>query len=754
MRQFGFVLMAMLMAGVAQAASYSSVAAGGDWYSPETWGGSGCPQSGDSANITAGSTVTISTGEVVTNVSIFVFRDGESAATLRLQSGASITNGRITVGHMGTGRTALDTAIALLEMEDGARIVKDANDGTAFEVRDFGELRQLGGTISAKSITVSGLGFFDQRAGVATFTGSLSASSAANPRTGKVCYRLGKSAELVTPTVNGQAGIVELLGACHPDTTKFYAGGVNYADGCVAFRDFTNTIANVGAAYASVTRLAPSGTVAFADSAVTLTSANFSGVNNAGARVGLRADNSRVRFVNSLTTLSTADPAEDGRTARVSFSNSADVAVMALTYPGDVFADSDDDFVGYYRSTSPTPASVNAWFYGKTAVSIVDNSRLRVSDRVFLGCGASLEVADGGRVVCNRLVNYDNTNDGASPYVTKVRVRDDGLIRSYGDFCLGYKYAGLDFEMSGGSIYPGGRIVQIGNMNGANVAKFTIRGGTVSNTPVLNIMESGMAELRFVGAEWSGDFSAITTNCSGSAVCHGDSALIEYVLTRKAPHIRCVDLKNSYLNTRYEAKRLGDLRVRLDGGVLMTAAESFDLLSSAKAFAPAEDYRSKPDASLWTVTTSEDSKTSGVALADATFAAADWEKDERTLAEPLPMGSFALSGVKTDNLKEYQVGLALKAADGGAIAAEKLAELKDGLVAAGYTNSVCDAAATYNLTVAVPADSVSAGAQRFVWDFTETKGIRTVDSVTTNALVSAVKVFAKPLHPGLMIILR
>ena len=754
MKQFGFVLMAMLMAGAARAATYSSAAAGGDWYSSETWGGSGCPQSGDTVNITAGSTVTISAGEVVTNVAIFIFREGERAATLSLQSGASITNGRITVGHMGTGRTAVDTAIALLEVDDGARIIKDANDNSQFEIKDFGELRQLGGTISAKSITVSGLGFFDQRAGVATFTTSLTASSAADPRTGKVCYRLGKSAELVTPAVYGQAGVVELLGESHPDTTKFYAGNVNYADGCVAFRDFTNTIANVSAAYASATRLAPSGTVAFVDSAVTLTSANLSGSTYAGAHVGLRADNSQVRFVNDLITLSSSDPAEDGRTAQVSISNSADVAIMASTYPRDAFADSDDDFIGYYRNVKPPPVSVNARFYGKTAVSVVGKSRLRVLDRIFLGCGASLEVADAGRVICNRLVDDNNANGGASPYVTKVRVRDGGLLRSYGDFCLGYKYAGLDFEMSGGSIYPGGRIVQIGNANGANVAKFTISGGTVSNTPILNIMESGMAELRFVGAEWSGDFSAITTNWPGSAACHGDSALIEYVLTRKAPHIRCVDLKNNYLNTRYEAKRIGDLRVRLDGGVLMTAAESFDLLSSAKTFSPAEDYRSKPDASLWTVTTSADSKTSGVALADATFAVANWEMDEHILAEPLPMGSFALDGVRTRSLKEYHIGLALRAADGGTIAAEKLEELKDGLVVAGYTNSVCDAAAAYNLTVAVPADGVSAGAQRFVWDFTETKSIRTVDSVTTNALVSAVKVFANTLNPGLIIILK
>ena len=60
----------------------------------------------------------------------------------------------------------------------------------------------------------------------------------------------------------------------------------------------------------------------------------------------------------------------------------------------------------------------------------------------------------------------------------------------------------------------------------------------------------------------------------------------------------------------------------------------------------------------------------------------------------------------------------------------------------------------YDFMVETPADLMSQGQARFVWDFTRTESAHSVDSVTTNALVTAVLVETELLVGGMTVIFR
>ena len=108
----------------------------------------------------------------------------------------------------------------------------------------------------------------------------------------------------------------------------------------------------------------------------------------------------------------------------------------------------------------------------------------------------------------------------------------------------------------------------------------------------------------------------------------------------------------------------------------------------------------------------------------------------------VPMGHVTVGNVATNLLVELIVRLRATAADGSAITPESLAALASDLVGAGYTNSAAETSGIYNLKVSIPQEYVVPGNAFFAWDFTRTAGVKTVGTVTTNALVNAVRVEA------------
>ena len=130
-----------------QAATYTSVSAGGDWQTNSTWGASSTSYpggtAGDIANISSGSPVTLS-GTVANDLGNVNIAAG---GTLELNSGASIpgqtTNAGFNVGNSGTGTGTLDVAGG-----SGSYVYNLSVGGNASE---GGYVNQTGGTLTVVS---------------------------------------------------------------------------------------------------------------------------------------------------------------------------------------------------------------------------------------------------------------------------------------------------------------------------------------------------------------------------------------------------------------------------------------------------------------------------------------------------------------------------------------------------------------------------------------------------------------------------
>jgi hypothetical protein len=186
--------------------------------------------------------------------------------------------------------------------------------------------------------------------------------------------------------------------------------------------------------------------------------------------------------------------------------------------------------------------------------------------------------------------------------------------------------------------------------------------------------------------------------------------------------------------------RCGHLRVRLDGGVLLSATNAFVVMKKRSGtFTDTRNYLSLPDTSLWATSLVSGATEATIALTGKQADLAMHGQQSATFGA-VPMGYVAVGNLTTNLLIELVVRLRATAADGSALTTEGLNALVGGLVGAGYTNSAAEASGIYNLKVAVPQESVVPGGACFAWDFTRTAGIKSVGVVTTNALVSAVSV--------------
>jgi tRNA threonylcarbamoyladenosine modification (KEOPS) complex Pcc1 subunit len=117
----------------------------------------------------------------------------------------------------------------------------------------------------------------------------------------------------------------------------------------------------------------------------------------------------------------------------------------------------------------------------------------------------------------------------------------------------------------------------------------------------------------------------------------------------------------------------------------------------------------------------------------------------------MSMGHVEVSNINTNRLIELNVRMAVQ--EGAKTVDEVVADF----VAAGYTNSVVEAEGDYNVKLVIPAEDVAdqseAPVSYFAWDFTQTLSITNVESVVTNATVTAVKLeYTKLPTQGTMIL--
>lgn len=766
----GVIVAAMAaLVTLCHAGTITSTAEGGDWNSPDSWAGGESPTAGDNANILGSATMTLSAGETVTNVFISLYRDASGGAQLNIASGACVTNCCVRFG-VASG-TPAENATSRVVLEPGGLFVKDSSSnefttyaGNVFEQRGGLVQSDVNESFSAKSL-------YDQKGG--TNRASIIQISAATfaPET-FTNYHLHSGARLDIGSfmVSGGTALMEgdwntTASPGERGATQFYAGGLGNSFGRLLFSGVTNEISTVmyAGCHSSQTRQNPTGVVDIVNSEIVIATApvlaSNTGTNGRGV---MRLDNSRVHSYENITLLDgSAMTALNGRTASLVVTNNSILAIIPNDFAYDPWTCSDSEFFAYYPAHKTQSRGLTVNPGGDV---FIENGIVRVSDRIFVG-GGRIRIGRGGRLACYRFFSHSPSTVGVKTVGTGEIVVEDGgeLYVNTGDFCIGpvsgnakeSNVCDQTLHMKGGTLNLPAGMIKLGASN--NTTRFEVSGGTLPSNAVLLYMVPGSVEVAFKGSAYTADISGVSTNTAGGFTY--DDVLLEFTLDKSPRHIRAVNMSGSNNGGRYVPRRCGNLRVKLDGGILVTDRDEFALLttshknSSFNAFGGAGDFVSLPDPHLWEEVLSSNSRTCSVRLV-STELTANWKNGVVTLPSAMSMGSIQLANVRTNNMSELKVQMSVTAADGSALGADALSALRDGLVAAGYTNSVCSVGETYNLTAAVPSDVIGNGDRRFVWDFTETKGIKTVGTVVTNALVTSVAFSPRPIVPGFKIIVR
>ena len=378
-------------------------------------------------------------------------------------------------------------------------------------------------------------------------------------------------------------------------------------------------------------------------------------------------------------------------------------------------------------------------------------------------------VVDGGFLETSTIFAADKTTDYAEvPH--SIIVRNGGVLMSSvahnyqisknsGLKCRYYIGSKVSektvnpafFILDGGSFHKRDNTygeIQLGASGSENVSRFEVRGKSSMYDVKESLEPKGFyvkvggnncAEFVFKGGEHDINLSSL-----------GDSEhryLLEFVADRSPGNIAPVIFHRN--NTSQDCG--GDLRISLDGNVLLTTNTSFEIIKRTKSNL-CTDFKSVPKdvgSTLWTVSRSD--RVASAELAPALASLGD--EVLFALAEPLEMGSVAVKIGSTNRLLRVAFELSLKAADGTAsLAEEELESLAAELENAGYYGS---AVVDGKLAVNFPLDLVAPRTEhRFAWDFTKTNGAKDLDNVTVKAKVVAVKSAIAYDHNGLQFIIR
>jgi hypothetical protein len=710
-------LILAFVAGPACAATLNS-SGDGAFNSPSTWGGTAVPAIGDTVVVKNGHTVTFS-------------------------DGCAFTNGKITVSSGGvfamSGGTVTGTTVAV-----------------------NGTFRHSGGTFTrGAEISVSGASSFWEMTGGTNSAKSFSTGNLRDMTT--VCARLS-GGYFAPVTLIHEGRRISVEGGCKTGLSVSWQIPQNATDSsAVSFVGNTNYFSGIFAlgSGGNSTRYATTGHVDVVNSELVFTnSIAYPPAARSTAEGRFSLVNSRVWHLNSLE-VSSGVKTTNGSTYGLEVGPGSQLVV------GGSGIDSEETPIwDVPNSTLFASASRNLWV-GNNAVFRQTGGRVRVADRFFLAAGAKVEITGGSLETKRVFTGYGYTEPdinismsggawtmtGSAMYLGRDANNNSSIVPS------------IYFHHTGGMITNAwaGQI-ELGGCSTNGVVRYVLDGGELGKNTVFLINTNNVAEIVMKGSASKPMIGGFTINSSTGGQ---NNFLLEYLFDSSEEHI------SPWTFILGSATRCGNLRLRPDGGVMVTATNKFTLMKldpywdgtgEMKFFgtflklnngnAKTQNFRSLPDPSLWTVSLSEDAYSVYATLAEPVASFGGMSGTADFSASPLPMGSVELSNVRKGNLKTWFARLKVTGADGGALAPEKLESLADALVAAGYTNSSASASSEYNLTVGVPPELMASGKTRFVWDFTRTESARTVDAVKTNALVVAVSAVAEPVVTGLKIIMK
>lgn len=363
----------------------------------------------------------------------------------------------------------------------------------------------------------------------------------------------------------------------------------------------------------------------------------------------------------------------------------------------------------------------------------VHDGLLGINGALTLCEGSSLTL-DGGEVRCSSL-SWTTGSDSSVPAYFYLKdgtfssaITDPGtkvfFLGSSGSTTVSPP---IYFEQSGGvlsnRVTSGTAAIRIGQA-GTNLVRYLISGGTILANTVFQIDKPNMFEFAV-----KGDLPSVNLNVINN---YGRSYLHEFILDKTPNHIAPVCFYGT-------GQLAGELRVKLDGGVLLTATNAFTLFEKKTSSFNTSTHASLPDATLWTVSKAPVvSPTREIATLNGKLA--EIAMQEAATFTPTAMGYVSVSGLNKRRTIDWVAWMQIMDPENASqdASGETLAFLQDNLVAAGYTNSVVAQNGIYNLKVAIPAEYMSEGNANFVWDFTDPGRANTLATPTTNALVKAV----------------
>jgi hypothetical protein len=389
---------------------------------------------------------------------------------------------------------------------------------------------------------------------------------------------------------------------------------------------------------------------------------------------------------------------------------------------------------------------------------------VRVSDRLFLFPNATLNIY-GGEVRVKRIftkVGLNGDKEYAKPF--NLNVYNDGKLKVIGDCSIGgdlnsnvMSPCEVVVSLNGGLVEASS--IKLATRSTNQIQRLIFNGGTCAQNTSLNVQKDRLVSITQKGSV-SPDIAGFLF--SGEV----QDFIMEFVLDKSPNHLMPIRMWND----RGYACRTGHLRVRLDGGVMVSSRDTFDIMTIPESqnatflkFANSlgnmdniqtHDFLSVPDTSLWKTNLSENARTVSISLAEP-LAAVSWRGTSVDFsAAPKAMGNISLSNISTNNCLQWEVKMHLVDTDGNNLSDTKLDEILNGFIKAGYVNSEIITEDGANIKLVVSPEDMPLGNARFVWDMTDSSFVKTPELTVTNALVKSIAFRNEPIVKGFLFLVK
>ena len=736
-----------------------------DLQDPSCWtdssSGHGIPQSGDTVNILPGASLVLEEAGIVGPQITFIVKANSGAyGALTVGDGTVVSNCAIQVGE--SGKSVSGDNYARLVLAGSGMIYSGNVSGSERQQLDVypnGKVAQTGGVNKMYAASIKG--WYQHDGGTNSITGgSMYVQVEYGEKTG---YHLSNNARLFGAFGVESRHVLENITSSevfNNSSMRFEVPNGNKGTGYLTVSNCNTVINNLWLTYKRNSATdTQAGYVDFFNSTIGLTKIDYEkdaeklwGNTNSYARITL--GNSFV-WKSGGTLSGTQADARLGRTR-------ADIVVTN----GSCFSCNQyDPRVDYETYVAHPVASLTL---GYAVNAYVDKTSAFYACGLYQSAGSEVTV-DGGVLNTTYLSGSGGSSRLGRPIVFHARggarIEAGDIVTQADDnkgmkkrFFLGAKGTGQSSADTIGDDYY--FYLEDSCLTNAANNYCILRMGTADSQNTIHFEVSGKSNMRMTGYDWYAEvvpanpciemvFKGGLHNSAFKQIdASGKHFLLEFVADATPGRIAPVVLSRSAA----ESDLVGDLRIRLDGGVMLTDKDAFEVMKhEAKNFT--SDFLSTPadvGSTLWSV--EKKSRVASVKLA-ASLASFTEPAEMYVPETPVAMGSVAFDVGATNKIESIAFDLGVRAADGTTkLSADELSALADALADAGYVGS---SAGDDTLHVAIPLElAAEHSTNRFVWDFTHSGGAKALGSVVTNATVTSVTLSMKRPAKGMAIIFR